>query len=289
MAKTRIFQIAKDLNISHTEILSFLKVKDIKISSHMSPVDEKTYQIILEEFSKEKEVVDRYRKEQVRKEIHDTRLKERQSTGQKLELLSLEKQRKLEKEEKLKKKNLDNERLLNKKNQIEKNKQDAVIDYKETTKDINKKSKVDSDDNKNEVENKAKGISKKFKRSRKLRTIDIKNIQTEIGKGTIRKQDQNKTKSSGSSGAPKSVKNKVKGILAKMETKTKKKTYKKIKKVEEKQPEDSGKKPDIKVAEFSSVEELSKILEITPSAIIQTCIELGMLVTKNQRLDWDLI
>ena len=105
MAKTRIFQIAKDLNISHTEIISFLKSKDIKISSHMSPVDEKVYQIILEEFSKEKEVVDRYRKEQVRKEIHDTRLKERQSKGQKLELLSLEEQRKLEKQEKLNKKN----------------------------------------------------------------------------------------------------------------------------------------------------------------------------------------
>ena len=74
-----------------------------------------------------------------------------------------------------------------------------------------------------------------------------------------------------------------------METKTKKKTYKKVKKVEEVTPEDTGEKPDIKIAEFSSVEELSKILEVTPSAIIQTCIDLGMLVTKNQRLDWDLI
>ena len=34
---------------------------------------------------------------------------------------------------------------------------------------------------------------------------------------------------------------------------------------------------------------MSKILEVTPSEIIQTCIDLGMLVTKNQRLDWDLI
>ena len=34
---------------------------------------------------------------------------------------------------------------------------------------------------------------------------------------------------------------------------------------------------------------LAKIFEVTPSDIIQICIELGMLVTKNQRMDWDMI
>ena len=43
----RIFQIAKELNISHTEILSFLKNKGIDVASHMSPVDENTHQQIL--------------------------------------------------------------------------------------------------------------------------------------------------------------------------------------------------------------------------------------------------
>ena len=28
---------------------------------------------------------------------------------------------------------------------------------------------------------------------------------------------------------------------------------------------------------------------MTSSDIVQTCIELGMLVTKNQRLDWDIV
>ena len=48
-------------------------------------------------------------------------------------------------------------------------------------------------------------------------------------------------------------------------------------------------KPGIKIAEFSNVEELSKIFNVTSSDVIQTCIELGMLVTKNQRMDWDMI
>ena len=103
MAKTRIFQIAKALNISHTDILSFLKARKVEVSSHMSPVDESVHQMIMEEFSKDKEQVDRFRKEQVRKEIHDTKLKERQSSSKKLELLSLSDQRELEKNESEKK------------------------------------------------------------------------------------------------------------------------------------------------------------------------------------------
>jgi len=75
MAKTRIFQIAKALNISHTDILSFLKSRKVEVSSHMSPVDESVHQMIMEEFAKDKEQVDRFRKEQVRKVIHDTKLK----------------------------------------------------------------------------------------------------------------------------------------------------------------------------------------------------------------------
>ena len=83
MAKTRIFQIAKALNISHTDIISFLKARKVEDSSHMSPVDETLHQIIMDEFSKDKEQVERFRKEQVRKEIHDTRLKEQQKSSKK--------------------------------------------------------------------------------------------------------------------------------------------------------------------------------------------------------------
>jgi hypothetical protein len=65
----------------------------------MSPIDETTHKIIMNEFSKDKEQIDRYRKEQVRREIHDSKLKQQQQTGKKLELLSLTKQRELEKKE----------------------------------------------------------------------------------------------------------------------------------------------------------------------------------------------
>ena len=102
MATRRIFQIAKELNISHTEILSFLKGKSITVGSHMAPIDEETYAIVMEEFHKDKESIDRYRKEQIRREIHDTRIFEEQKANKKLQLLSLEEQRKLESDEKIK-------------------------------------------------------------------------------------------------------------------------------------------------------------------------------------------
>ena len=65
----------------------------------MSPIDDEVHKLILDEFSKDKEQVDRFRKEKVRREIHDTRLKERQQNTKKLKLLSLKEQRELEKKE----------------------------------------------------------------------------------------------------------------------------------------------------------------------------------------------
>ena len=97
----RIFQIAKELNISHTEILNFLKDKGIVVTSHMSPVDVDAMSLIEAEFAKDKENVARYRKEQVRREIHLTRIVEQEKATKKLDLLSLEEQRKLEEDEKL--------------------------------------------------------------------------------------------------------------------------------------------------------------------------------------------
>ena len=68
MKSKRIYQIAKELNISHIEILKFLKTKDISVANHMAPVDVDIYDMILIEFSKEKANIDRIRKEKARTE-----------------------------------------------------------------------------------------------------------------------------------------------------------------------------------------------------------------------------
>jgi len=286
MAKLRIFQIAKTLNISHTDILSFLKSKKVDISSHMSPVDESIHNMIMNEFSYDKEQVDRFRKEQVRKEIHDSRIKEQQSITKKLELLSLSEQRELEKKES-EKRELD---LEAEKNRIDEElrKKDADIEKRKI--DTNERIRVQEvkeKEHKSASSKKAKELKKKFKSNKKLRSINLRDIQSEIGAGTSKKPSANSGKKNEQ--VHKSVKTKVKGILAKMDTKTKKKVHRRDKTQDEEIVLDPSERENIKVAEFSNVEELGKIFEVTSSDIIQTCIELGMLVTKNQRIDWDVI
>ena len=264
MSVIRIFQIAKELNISHTDILSFLNKKGVDVKSHMSPVDEEVKNLIMAEFSKDKMLVDRFRKEQVRKEIHDTRLKEKQESQKKLQLLSLQDQRKLEKKEKL---NKDKVKI-----ESEKNKLDHPIDRSD------KRST-----------SKAKAIKKKFTptKKQKLRKINLSNIQSEFSQaGSSKNEKDTKPKSANVS---KNVETKVKATLAALGTKKKKKVYKKAKSKIDETDENTEITKTIKIPEFSSVDELSKIFAVSSSDIIAFCLELGTLATINQRLDWDVI
>jgi len=285
MAKIRIFQIAKELNISHTDILNYLKSKNVQVSSHMSPVDDQVHKMIMDEFAKDKEQVDRFRKEKVRREIHDTKLKAQQQSTKKLKLLSLSDQRKLEKQE-IERKAQEKEQ---EKDLIFKKEQQKIDEVAQRKQDYDNQKEIDK--NKNEKQNlsskKAKELNNKFKSQKKLRSIKLSDIRTEVNVGS--KKQKNENSKTIDSKSQKSVKTKVKGILAKMDVKTKKKSYKKVK---NKDPElilPAGEKPIIKVAEFSNVEELGKLFEVTSSEIIQICIDLGMLVTKNQRMDWDIV
>ena len=264
MAIVRIFQIAKELNISHTDIVDFLNKKGLDVKSHMSPVDDEVRNLIMSEFSKDKMLVDRFRKEQVRKEIHDTRLKEKQESQKKLQLLSLQDQRDLEKKEKLKSEK--EKELLEKKKSEE------------------QKSSPDKNS-----ENKVKEIKKKFTPSKKpkLRKINLTNIRSEISQPGSTKFEKNPKSKTGKSS--KNVETKVKATLAAIGTKKKKKVYKKLKLKSDIIDENDDIERSIKIPEFSSVDELSKIFGVSSSDIIAFCLELGTLATINQRLDWDAI
>jgi len=261
MPTIRIFQIAKELNISHTDILSFLDSKGVNIKSHMSPVDDDIRNLIMAEFAKDKKLVDRFRKEKVRKEIHDTRLKEKQESQKKLQLLSLQEQRKIEKTEKIK---------------IEKENKE-ILDIP-----------VDRADKRTSGSKSVKAVKKKYTapKKQKLRKINLSNIESEIGQAGQSKQL--KPPKEKKDPASTSVKTQVKATLAAIGTKKKKKTYKKTKSKEEIENADEVISL-IKVPEFSSVDELSKIFEVSSSDIIAFCLELGTLATINQRLDWDII
>jgi len=257
--QTRIFQIAKDLNISHTEILTFLKNKGVEVSSHMSPVDKHTQDMIQAEFHKEREDIDRFRKEQVRREIHQTRIDEQQKSQKKLNLLSLDEQRTLEKKEQKKEKQKAEKKAI----EEERKKAEQAKQEKQEKQEKSVKSN-----------------------QHKLRKIDLSEIKSKIG--TITRKPPIKTDKQ-QEPANRSAKDAVKQTLARMDKKTRKKIYKKDRKqvADEIIAEDDVQK--IQIPEYSSVDELAKIMELSPSDIIQECISLGKLATINQRLDWEVI
>ena len=289
----RIFHIAKELNISHTEIIAFLNEEGITVGSHMAPVDDKDYHKILTEFSKEKESIERYRKEQMRREIHDTRFRDTQKSAKKINLLSLSEQRKLETEEKSKAKKEQQKETAEKKAAVAKKEaaaktveKKAVAAQKKATPESEKEEqpkKADQKKSKKEtIQKEVQPTPKKVK----LRKINLTDIESEIGKG-IRRTRPPATDSK--AGTPeKSVEERVRQTLAKIDTKTKKKTYKKGKEIAD-AAEDVSSKKVIAVPEYASVDELAKYFEVTPSEIIQKCLGLGVLATINQRLDWDMI
>lgn len=287
----RVFQIAKELNISHTEILSFLKDKGVEIASHMSPVDEATYQLILAEFAKDKERVDRFRKEQVRREIHDTRRRERQAGPQRLKLLSLDEQRAIEdrekEEQKLRQAEEEKQRIEEEKRRAEEEARQKELSVAQKREEEERR-KREEEVRKKAKEEKARADkpAKVKSKKQKLRKISLSEIQTAVGQGKRQQSRRKETKEDES--VSKTAQERVRQTMAKLDKKSKRKIHRRDRKsLEEPLGENELKK--MSIAEFSSVDEISKYFNVSSSEIIQKCFSLGILATINQRLEWEVI
>ena len=235
----RIFQLAKELNISHTDILDFLKSKDISVSSHMSPIDGKTQQIVYTEFAKDRQSAERDRKEQVRKEIHDSKVVMKTKSVKKFQILSVQEQREAEKKK-------------------------AESKAVETSKD----------------EGKSKKAPAEIKPKKKLRKITLREPENkDDGKKAKKHKDDIKKDNS-------AVK-RLKKTLASIDSGPKKKSYKKLKK--DSNTVDGNQIRVVELAEYASIDEVAKVLDVGTSEVIGKCLQMGILATVNQRLEWDVI
>ena len=239
----RIFQLAKELNISHNDILDFLKSKDISVSSHMSPIDGKTQQIVYTEFAKDRQSAERDRKEQVRKEIHDSKVVMKSKSVKKFKIMSVQDQRKAEKK-----------------------KTDTESESKQKTVDKNKDTE------------KTSLVEKKPKK--KLRKISLREPEKKEDKKQLKKHKDELKKDS-------SAVKRLKKTLASIDSGPKKKSYKKSKK--DLTIGDENQKRSIELAEYASIDEIAKVLDVPTSEVIGKCLQMGILATVNQRLDWDVI
>jgi len=218
----RVFDLAKELNISHTDILDFLKSNNISATSPMSPIDGKTQQLVYTEFAKDRQSAERDRKEQVRKEIHDSKVVMKSKSIKEFKILSIK-------------------------------------------------------DEKKEEDEKEKKAAKKVEPKKKLRKITLKELspkKEKKTKKTIVKTDTSAAK-------------RLKQTLAEIDTSRKKKSYKKPKK--EVEVDATEAKRIIKLAEYASIDEIGKVLNVNSSEIIAKCLQMGYLATMNQRLEWEII
>ncbi|MGC9365264.1 MAG: translation initiation factor IF-2 [Fidelibacterota bacterium] len=288
----RIFEIAKELNISHIEIIDFLKKEEIPVKTIMSPVDESTYLRILEEFAREKDVVERFRKERARREAEAKRKAEEEAR----------------KTAEIERKKIESEvysqavPLFNAAIQV--TREESLTIYQKLIRDLVQADQVTDVTPKvveeitgetatAAVESDKKEPKKKKKEKRKLRRITISDIEARLDqKGGKRRgadtEDSRKGKKGkrGSAIDERKVEESIRKTMAKMDEKTTRKKYKKQDTEKEGEQEEIRK---IRVSEFATVETLANMLDVDVSELIATCIQLGMFVTINQRLDFDTI
>jgi len=126
---------------------------------------------------------------------------------------------------------------------------------------------------------------KKKKVRPKLKTADTE-VLLEEEKFGVRKKSKKKKKRKPVFDEEEIQEN-IRHTLASIEDTTKGKKKKRRLHVEEE--EEVERTPIIRVSEFMSLAELARLMDIEPSELIKKCMEMGMMVSINQRLDMDSI
>tara|TARA_B100000700_G_C15058222_1_gene864082 strand:+ start:4257 stop:6845 length:2589 start_codon:yes stop_codon:yes gene_type:complete len=314
--KRRIVQVAKDLNISHRDIINFLNSRGLNIKSHMSPLNEESYQLVIEEFEKDLQTVERYRKEKTRKEIHSRMIEEKMTESSSLEILMPDdedntditiddngdsenkspdlkettdqnEKQSTEDSEEMESNNQLDEKILKDEISIKKKK----IKKEDVEKDQSIEKIVGTSDKDLSEESPKENQTKTPSQKPRFRKIDLSDIQSKIetprrkaGK-PIEESEEEEEKE------PKqdlSVSSTIKRTLAAMDHKAKKKKYRKDRDDEE---DLISEEPiqKINVRDFMNVQELAEVLDVSATDIVSKCLELGFIATINQRLEFDTI
>ncbi len=133
---------------------------------------------------------------------------------------------------------------------------------------------------------KALEMIRKDKSARKKKKVDLRHIGEEGEEVIAKTGGRKKKKKKRAQIDMKEVQETLKKTLASMDSKGRKpKRHKKAKE----EVADEEQEKVIKVAEFISANELANLMDVPVSEIIMKCLELGLVVTINQRLDLDTI
>jgi len=272
----RIFEIAKEENILCKTI--------------MTAVDETVYLKILEEFAVEKDIVERFKKEKARKEAEFIRKAEEEAR----QSAELEREKIEEEVYKSAISIIDSaiDDVIKYSSDIKSLLIEAVLGSEGKT-DVFPETLVEEKIVKAEPEvSEKKREKKKQKEKRKFRKVAISEIESRLDQKSSRRHKATEAeKQKGKWGKKeklidsKKVEESIRRTMAKIDEKSTRKKYKKQEITEV--VEEEVKK--IKISEFSTIETLASAMDVDPADVIQKCMQLGMFVTINQRLDFDTI
>jgi translation initiation factor IF-2 len=216
VAKIRVYEVARQFDVSSEAMVNLLKEMDVPVKNHMSSIDEETVERVRAKFDEEKEAV-KHAEEEKKKKLEEAKRARR-------------------------------EKARAKSKPADEATAEAAPELKERAEEP--KGAPDSD---------GRPASRK-RRRRRRRKVDQAAVEANIRK-----------------------------TLAKMEGKS----TRRRKRVRKEETEESSEvaEPEnlIRVTEFVSVGELADLIDVPATKIIQTCMDLGLMVTVNQRLDFDTI
>ncbi|MCF7832074.1 MAG: translation initiation factor IF-2 [Candidatus Marinimicrobia bacterium] len=332
----KIFQLAKQLNTSHKDIIEYLKSKDIAASLNKA-LEPEILEIVLKHFAEDvkkadhllvqrehKRVAEEDRRksreqekigeEAARKKVEDMVLdslkdkpkppppapepiKIKTKGSADTTYLEKEKEVKLKAAEEAKKlKEQKEERLKAEKLAAEQLKREQSDKTKPSDKDEKKKKDKVKKPDENQFENKLEKLKARHKHATKRIQVsemesrldkfrqskNIDDLETGTATPVVAKRRNKKKKVVDQNEVNKSIQ----ATLASMGSKPKKKKYKTRQAETGEEIFDDG---IIEITEFISVDELAKHLNVTAVDIIGKCLSMGLMVTINQRLDWDTI
>ncbi len=352
--KKKIFQVAKEFNISHETLINFLTKKGYEVKSHMTPVSDEMYDVVMHHFRKEKESAEKHQKKiqtlkkpkesdigtattkKVTKPKKESKLPSETKTSvvaeetkpteelisqqqeitsitETIEKVETEPQEISEKPEVIEEATVQSEieevidkQIDVKTETIESVKgEDELVTKKPPKRGLVIKGKITlgkepgqtievSVEDKVKVEEEQK--AKKKKRKRKKKTEEVKQVEPEELDVLDRKKKKKK-KIRHIEIDQEEVEIAIRRTIAEMDESTlsaraqlrKKKKKERMEEAAKLQEELAKEKTKLRITEFVSVNELANLMQVNVADVIKKCIELGLMVSINQRLDKDTI
>jgi translation initiation factor IF-2 len=307
----KVFQIAKELLVSHQEIIAFLQKSGYKsIKTHMSAIDDEMLEKILARFSKEKKHAESYLKQKQKdQETEEPQVAEGEEPA--VEEAPVAEAVSAVVEEPVVVEDVKAEKTI-----VEDHTGKAAVAMRGTdfhTDDLEKKEapgekkKVDLLESLKSSQKSIEEFKQAFEKARLQ--LERQALKDQEGRrGRRKKEGEEEEPQPAAAVAAKGKKKKkkkakvddrdveaaIRETLAKMEetgTQGEERQKRKRRRREERESHEveDGEDNILEVQEFISVHELADLMEVEPSEVIKTCMSLGLIVSINQRLEMDTI